>query len=113
MDYKRDFQTDGRQLEGIVWTRMARLGNGDTSASGRNGPRGPTPGLDGRVGGQRTGAEDFEVQELLRQDYQCSSSSEEEVVQLEENVVTRRVTAAQRAAEERIVLQQLHGVRRF
>ncbi len=113
MDYKREFQTDGRQLEEIVWTRMAQHGNGDTSASGRDGPRGPTPGFDGRVGGQRTGAKDLEVQELPRQDYQGSSSSEEEVAQLDEGGVRRRVTAAQRAAEERIVLKQLHGVRGF
>ena len=90
---------------------MTRQGNGVTGAPGRGGPRGLAPGLASRAGGRRGGAEALEVRGPLEQDHQGNSSSEDEVMPLEDNAVTLRTTAAQRAAEERIVLQQLHGVR--
>ena len=90
---------------------MTRQGNGVTGAPGRGGPRGLAPDLASRAGGRRGGAEASAVRGSPEQDHQGTSSGEDEVMHLEDNALTLRTIAAQRAAEERNVLQQLHGVR--
>ena len=101
---------DRPQLVRIVWTRMVGQGNGATGAR-RGVLRGPAPDLAGGAGGRQGGAEAAVVRGPPEQDHQGISSSEDEVMLVEDNALTLRALATQRAAEERNVLQQLHGVR--